>query len=124
MSFLLYKFRYWLNTSFKTWACGKNVQTVVKSGVWYTEIITLANGGLQNVQVRNVVVRIGREGGAIFNAEYYLVSALELKNGPILFNATAQNLYDTMVKFGERVKRLNESLSKFIKETERTTVEI
>lgn len=121
---MLNKIKYWLNDSFKTWACGANVKTVVKSGDWYTEIITLANGGLQNIQVRNVVVRIGREGGAIFNSEYYLVSALELKNGPILFNATAQNLYDTMVKFGERVKRLNDSLSKFIKETERTTVEI
>lgn len=124
MSLLLYKFRCWLDTSFKTWACGKNVTTVVKSGDWYTEIITLANGGLQNIQVRNVVVRIGREGGAIFNSEYYQVSALELKNGPILFNGTAQCLYDTVVKFGERVKRLNESLSKFIKETERTTVEV
>lgn len=121
---MLNKIKYWLNDSFKTWACGKNVLTVVKSGDWYTEIITLANGGLQNIQVRNVVVRIGREGGAIFNSEYYQVSALELKNGPILFIGTAQHLYDTVVKFGERVKRLNESLSKFIKETERTTVEI
>ena len=121
---MLNKIKYWLNDSFKTWACGKNVLTVVKSGDWYTEIITLANGGLQNIQVRKVTVRIGREGGAIFNSEYYLVAALELKNGPILFNGTAQHLYDTMVKFSERVKRLNESLSKFIKETERTTVEI
>lgn len=121
---MLNKIKYWLNDSFKTWACGKNVITVVKSGDWYTEIITLANGGLQNIQVRNVVVRIGREGGAIFNSEYYQVSALELKNGPILFIGTAQHLYDTVVKFAERVKRLNESLSKFIKETERTTVEV
>ena len=124
MSLLLYKFRCWLDASFKTWACGENVKTVVKSGDWYTEIITLANGGLQNIQVRKVVVRIGREGGAIFNSEYYLVSALELKNGPILFNGTAQHLYDSVVKFGESVKRLNDSLSKFIKETERTTVEV
>lgn len=123
MSLLLYKFRCWVNSALKTWACGENVREVVKSGDWYTEIITLANGGLQNIQVRNVMVKIGREGGVIFNAEYYLVSALELKNGPILFNGTAQHLYDTVVEFGERVKRLNESFSKFIKETERTTVE-
>ena len=68
MSLLLYKFRCWLDTSFKTWACGENVRTIVKATDWYTEIVVLPDGKLINVQVRNIIVRIGRKGGAIFSS--------------------------------------------------------
>lgn len=58
------------------------------------------------------------------NAEYYLVSALELKAGPMLFGRTAQHYFDTLIKLSNSVKKLGESVHRFIKETERTTVEI
>ncbi|EIL5663522.1 hypothetical protein LL200_000608 [Salmonella enterica] len=124
MSILMYNIRCWLDTKFKTWACGKNIRTIVKATDWYTEIVVLPNGKLTNVQVRNVSVRIGREGGAIFNAECYLVSALELKNGPMLFDCGAQHYFDTLIELGNRVEKLAETVHSFIKETERTTMEI
>lgn len=124
MSLLLYKFRCWLDTSFKAWACGENVRTIVKATDWYTEIVVLPDGKLINVQVRNITVRIGRKGGAIFLPELYLVSALELKAGPMLFGRTAQHYFDTLIKLSNSVKKLGESVHRFIKETERTTVEI
>ncbi|ECD5042929.1 hypothetical protein E1L24_23315 [Salmonella enterica subsp. enterica serovar Braenderup] len=124
MSILIYNFRCWLDTKFKTWACGENVRTIVKATDWYTEIVVLPDGQLINVQVRNISVRIGRKGGAIFLPELYLVSALELKAGPMLFDCTAQHYFDTLIELGNRVKKLGETVHRFIKETERTTVEI
>ena len=124
MSFMSYTTKYWLSGKFKTWACGENVRTIVKATDWYTEIVVLPDGQLVNVQVRNISVRIGRKGGAIFLPELYLVSALELKAGPMLFDCTAQHYFDTLIELGNRVKKLGESVHRFIKETERTTVEI
>lgn len=124
MRFMSYTTKYWLSGKFKTWACGENVRTIVKATDWYTEIVVLPDGQLVNVQVRNISVRIGRKGGAIFLPELYLVSALELKEGPMLFDCTAQHYFDTLIKLSNNVKKLGETVHRFIKETERTTVEI
>ena len=110
MSLLLYKFRCWLDTSFKTWACGKNVTTVVKSGDWYTEVVTSPNGELINVTIRDVMVKVGRGGGRLFESETIRVAAKQLKDGRVLFNVTAQKYYDNLFECQRAMERMTREM--------------
>lgn len=107
---MLNKIKYWLNDSFKTWACGKNVTTVVKSGDWYTEVVTSPNGELINVTIRDVMVKVGRGGGRLFESETIRVAAKQLKDGRVIFNVTAQKYYDNLFECQRAMDRMTREM--------------
>ncbi|EBV2009876.1 hypothetical protein DN153_03060 [Salmonella enterica subsp. enterica serovar Chester] len=107
---LLLKAQLFVNGKVKNWLCGKRVQYVVKEGDWYTEIVVSPNGELINVAIRDVLVKIGREGGLLFESETTKVVAKQLKEGRIIFNVTAQKYYDNLFECQRAIDRMTREM--------------
>ncbi|ECG2576719.1 hypothetical protein EVJ02_24255 [Salmonella enterica subsp. enterica serovar Kedougou] len=107
---LLLKAQLFVNGKVKNWLCGKRVQYVVKEGDWYTEVVTSPNGELINVTIRDVLVKIGREGGLLFESETTKVVAKQLKEGRVIFNVTAQKYYDHLFECQRALDRMSREM--------------
>ncbi|EOC8580456.1 hypothetical protein ACI5LY_002690 [Salmonella enterica subsp. enterica serovar Livingstone] len=103
---LLLKVQLFVNGKVKNWLCGERVQRIVSEGDWYTEIVVSPNGELINVAIRDVLVKIGREGGLLFESETTKVVAKQLKEGRIIFNVTAQKYYDNLFECQRAMDRM------------------
>ncbi|EIG0754950.1 hypothetical protein LNA22_004649 [Salmonella enterica subsp. enterica serovar Bovismorbificans] len=107
---LLLKVQLFVNGKVKNWLCGERVQRIVGEGDWYTEIVVSPNGGLINVAIRDVLVKIGREGGLLFESETTKVVAKQLKEGRVIFNVTAQKYYDNLFECQRALDRMTREM--------------
>lgn len=106
------KAQLFVNEKVKNWLCGKRVQYVVKEGDWYTEVVTSPNGELINVTIRDVMVKVGRGGGRLFESETIRVAAKQLKEGRVIFNSTAQKYYDNLFECQRAMERMTREMRK------------
>ncbi|EFY2245786.1 hypothetical protein DQB62_04060 [Shigella flexneri] len=104
------KVQLFVNEKVKNWLCGKRVQYVVKEGDWYTEVVTSPNGELINVTIRDVMVKVGRGGGRLFESETTKVVAKQLKEGRVIFNVTAQKYYDHLFECQRAMDRMTREM--------------
>lgn len=107
---LLLKVQLFVNGKVKNWLCGERVQHIVSVGDWYTEIVVSPNGELINVIIRDVLVKIGREGGLLFESETTKVVAKQLKEGRIIFNVAAQKYYDNLFECQRAIDRMTREM--------------
>lgn len=107
---LLLKVQLFVNGKVKNWLCGERVQRIVSEGDWYTEIVVSPNGELINVAIRDVLVKIGREGGLLFESETTKVVAKQLKEGRVIFNVTAQKYYDNLFECQRAIDRMTREM--------------
>ena len=68
------------------------------------------NGELINVIIRDVLVKIGREGGLLFESETTKVVAKQLKEGRIIFNVAAQKYYDNLFECQRAIDRMTREM--------------